>query len=174
MANSPVSSLILPLNYIKMSFYFKYQVKSSSHFVIKSIWNFKVSHIFRFSRWLLLPPGHCTTSRMKSLAFSFSERERDVFARLWCHYKGISSKIGESSENRDFSWFRLVKCIPITKLNVTIPVLFKTLIKASPHPFSHHPPHPITPPPLPHPSCPHPLAPFCNPFPQQFGPPCQK
>ena len=49
MANSPVYSLILPLNYIKMSSYFKYQVKSSRHFVIKSIWNFEVSngcHIF--------------------------------------------------------------------------------------------------------------------------------
>ena len=42
MANCPVSSLILPLNYITMSSYFEYQVKSSTSFVTNSIWNFEV------------------------------------------------------------------------------------------------------------------------------------
>ena len=37
MANCPVSSLILPLNYITMSSYFEYQVKSSTSFVTNSI-----------------------------------------------------------------------------------------------------------------------------------------
>ena len=39
---------------------------------------------------------------LKSLTFSFSEWERDVFVRLWCHYRRIPPKIG------DFPWFRVV------------------------------------------------------------------
>ena len=35
-----------------------------------------------------------TSSRVKSLAFSFSKRERDIFARIWCHYRGIPPKLG--------------------------------------------------------------------------------
>ena len=96
MANFPVSSLILPLNYIKISFHFWYQVKSSSHFVTNSIWNFEVSHIFSFSRWHLLVD--CTIPwNLSHISFSdFLGRECDVFLRLWCHYKGIPSKIGDS------------------------------------------------------------------------------
>ena len=37
-------------------------------------------------------------------------------------------KSGIPLENRDFGRFRLVMCMPITELNNTIPVLFKTLI----------------------------------------------
>ena len=90
--------------------------------------------------WHLLPPG-------KSLAILFRVREHDVFARLWCHLTGIPPKLGIP---HDFGQFCLVKCITITKLNVTIPVLFKTSIKAFPHPPSPPPPHPIiaTPPQL--------------------------
>ena len=54
MANCPVSLLILPLNYITMSSYFEYQVKSSNSFVTNSIWNFEVRQFFSFPRWLLL------------------------------------------------------------------------------------------------------------------------
>ena len=52
---------------------------------------------------------------------------------------------------------------------VTIPVLFKTSFKYRFHPLAPLLPNPLAPPPLPHPSCPHSLAPFHNPFPQQFA-----
>ena len=106
------------------------------------------------TRWLpFFLMGWCNTT--KSLAISFSEQERDVFVRLWCHLMGIPPKSGIP---HDFGRFRLVKCITITKLNVTIPVLFKTSIKASSHPSS---PPPSSPPSLPHPYTPHP-------YPQQY------
>ena len=86
--------------------------------------------------WHLLPPG-------KSLTISFRIWEHDVFARLWCHNMGIPcQKQGNPLKIVIFGRFRLVMCITTTKLNVTIPVLFKTSIKASLHPLSHHPPHP--------------------------------
>ena len=50
MANCPVSSLIPPLNYITMSSYFEYQVKSSTSFVTNSIWNFEVSPHIEISK----------------------------------------------------------------------------------------------------------------------------
>ena len=93
----------------------------------------------------LLLPGHCTTS---SLAILF-QSENVMFFRdydvIWQEYPP------KLRIPRDFGWFHLVKCITITKLNVTIPVLFKTSIKASPHPPS--------PPPFPPQSLPHPYSP---------------
>ena len=95
----------------------------------------------------LLLPGHCTTS---SLAISFSDffwRDYDISARLWCHYKEFPAKNwGNPLEIANLSWFHLVMCMPITLM---IPVLFKTSIKASPHPL----PTPIIAP-LPHPPSP--------------------
>ena len=64
----------------------------------------------------------------------------------------------------DFGRFRIVMCIPITKLNVTIPVLLKTSFKYRFHPF--HPPYP--------PFLPPPPAPLSTtPSPNNL-PPCQK
>ena len=125
-----------------------------------------MSQFFRFPRW---PPffllGIAQSSQPKSLVFSFSERERDIFARIWCHYQGFPAKIwGNPPQNRHFGRFRPIMCMPINKLNVMIPVLLKTSFK-----YRFHPPCPL-PHPFPHPSCSHPLAPFCNPFPQQFTP----
>ena len=96
-------------------------------------------------------------------------RERDVITG------GFPQKLGIPLEKRDFGRFRLVMCIPITELNDTIPVLFKTSIKASPHPLSPPP----SPPPSPHPPSPTLLAPTPLPFsatpsPQQFAPPPPK
>ena len=95
--------------------------------------------IFSFPRWRLLLD--CTIPGMKSLAhlvFRLFGRDYDVSARLMS-LQGISlPKIGEPPKNCDFARFHLVICILITKLNVTIPVLFKISIKAS----AHHPPHP--------------------------------
>ena len=78
------------------------------------------------------------------------------FCKIMMSLQGNSlQKLGNPPKNRDFGWFHLVKCIPITKLNVTIPVLFKTSIKASPHPLSLPPSRPLSP----HLACPTLLAP---------------
>ena len=111
-------------------------------------------------------------SRLKSLTFSFFRWDYDVSARLWCHYMGIPCQNwGNPLKIAIFCRFHLVMCIPITKLNVTIPVLLKTSFKYR----FHLPCFPLTPLPCPTP-CPTPLAltllpPFCNPFPWQFYPP---
>ena len=135
-------------------------------------------------RW---PPGFFLgwCNRMKSLAFSFSERECDVFLRLWCHYMGIPCQNwGNPLKIMIFGRFRLIMCIQITKLNVTIPVLLKKFrLKPLPTPFSHHPPHPIIAPPPSHtplapPPSHTPLAlppcPFLQPFPLTILPPPPK
>ena len=85
----------------------------------------------------LLPPGHCTTN---SLAISFLGE----IMTYWRDYDVITREFpaknwGNPLEITNFGRFRLVMCMPIT---LTIPVLFKTSIKASPHPLPHHPPHP--------------------------------
>ena len=55
---------------------------------------------------------------------------------------GFPKKLGISC---DFGPFCLVKCIPINKLNVTIPVLLKTSFKYRFHPLGPHLPHPPSP-----------------------------
>ena len=88
--------------------------------------------------WHLLPPG----KSLAHLIFGLFWWDYDVLARLWCHYRGIPQKSGIP---HDFSWFHLVMCIPITKLNVTIPVLLKTSFKYRFHPLGPPLPHPLSP-----------------------------
>ena len=114
-----------------------------------------------------LLPGMVQSSRVKSLTISFRS-ENVMFSEI------MMSLQGNSLQNWGFPTifgrFRLIKCIPITKLNVTIPVLFKTSFK-----YRFHPPCPPLPhPPWPNPSCPHLLAPVPQPLPQEFGPPLSK
>ena len=118
----------------------------------------------------LLPPGHCTIITAEiSRIFVFGARMRH-FCENMMSLSGIPCQnLGKLPENRNFGRFRPVMCMPINKLNVMIPVLLKTSFK-----YRFHPPCPPYPTPFPHPSCSHPLAPFHNPFPQQFCPPCQK
>ena len=110
-------------------------------------------HIPIFKMAALLLPGHCTTNHGWNLSPSHFRSENVTFLRDYDVIIGDSCQnLGKPPENRDFGQFRLVMCIPITKLNVTIAVLFKTSIKACPHPLPHHPPHPHhypTPTPLP-------------------------
>ena len=118
-----------------------------------------MSHIFRFSRWLLLlPPGHCTTNHGWNLSHS---RFRTFFGKIMMYFRerdvitmGIPPKMGESL------WFCSGTCIPIPYSELTIPVLFKTWLKYRFHPLC---------PPLPHPPCPTLLAP--NPLPLSTTPP---
>ena len=135
-----------------------------------------MSHIFKFSRWRPSFLHNHIQWNLSHISFSdFSGRDYDVFSRTWCHYTGIPCQNwGNPLKNAIFGRFRLVMCMPITELNDTIPVLFKTSIKASPHPLTPPLPHPPYPIPLPQPFLPHPFAPFCNPLPQQFGPPLPK
>ena len=103
MANCTGSSLILPLNYIKMSSYFWYQVKSSSSFVTNSIWNFEVSHIFKFSRWLLLLLcWHCTITYQWNLSLSHFQ------ARLWCIFENMMSLQWGFPQNQGFPQFHVI------------------------------------------------------------------
>ena len=127
-----------------------------------------MSHIFRFSRWppfFLLGIAQQITAEISHLL---------IFgARTWCFCENMMSlsgipcqNLGKHPENRDFSWFCLIMCMPITKQ-----YLFCWKLHLN---IDFTPLLPLTPPPLPNPSCSHPLAPFCNPFPQQFCPPMPK
>ena len=176
MSNYPVSSLILHLNYITMSSYFEYQVKSSTSFVTNSLLKFRSEAIFQFSN---MAAPSCIDNKLKSLAhliFALARGENMTFLRDYDVITWDSlPKMGKPPRNRVFGRCHPVMCMPITKLNVTISVLFKTSSKYKSHPFTKPPlAHPPWPNPFPHPSCPHPLAPFHNPFTQQFVPPCQK
>ena len=122
---------------------------------------------------LIITQSH-TVKSLAHLIFRLFGWDYDVSARLWCHYMGIPCQNwGNPLKIAIFSQFHLVICILITKLNVTIPVLFKTSFKYRFHPLAPLAP-PLAPPPLPHSSCLHPLPPFHNPFPDNLAPPCQK
>ena len=126
--------------------------------------------------WHLLL-GIAQSHTMKSLAhlvLGLFGQDYDISLRLGCHYKGIPcKKLGKPPEIAIFGRFHLIMCILITKLNVTIPVLFKTSFKYRFHPTCTPYPTPLGPPPLSNPSCPHPLAPVLQPLPQEFGPPAK-
>ena len=96
-------------------------------------------------------------------------RERDVITR------GFPAKIGETPRK---SRFRPISSRNLHAENWTewydTCFVQKLQLKPLPTPLLPPLPHPLTPPPFPNPSCPHPLAPFCKPFPQQFGPPPPK
>ena len=79
--------------------------------------------------------------------------------------------LGKPPENRDFGRFCLVMCMPITKRYL---FCWKLHLNIDSYPLAPSLLNPLTSLPFPHPSCPQPLAPFSNPFPQQFGPPLPK
>ena len=87
------SSLILPLNHTEICSQLIFQDLKWPHFPMILSQSFEVSKN-EWQPWHLL--GIAQSSRLKSLAISFSEWEHDIFPRLWCHYKGIPPKIGDS------------------------------------------------------------------------------
>ena len=109
-------------------------------------------------------PWNLSPSRFQSENVTFF---RDYYVITW----GFPAKIGKPPQNRDF-WpisYRNVHSVNQSQCNNTCFVQ-KLPIKASSHPFPHHPPDPIIAPPL----LPHPLAPFCNSFPLTILPPLPK
>ena len=162
---SIILNYLLPTKYqrkIPIMYYLRLKIRSEPH------------SVFQDGR---PPPScwHCTITYSEiSCLLIFGL----ILVRLWHIFENVMSlhgdslpKLGKPLEIANFSRFRLVMCIPITKVNVTIPVLFKTLINASPHPLPHHPPYPPYPNPLPPPFLAPPPCPFLQPLPPIICPP---
>ena len=96
------------------------KIRSEPH-----IWKIKMADLL-----LLLGIAQSHTSEISCiLVFRvFSARLWRIFENVMSLQWGFPPKLGNPPENAIFGRFRLVMCIPITKLNVTIPVLFKTSI----------------------------------------------
>ena len=150
-------------NWVKIQTFHLYHLQITLKSIDNHDFKLKLGSIFskiafEILKWVTLH-NPISVKSLAHLVFRLFGWDYDVSARLWCHYKGIPcQKLGKPPKNCDFGQFCLVMCIPITKLNVTIPVLFKTSIKASPHPLSsppspphHQPPFPtlLAPPPCP-------------------------
>ena len=134
----------------------------------------KISTYSDFQDGCLFLPGIAQQITAEISRNLISQMRSCHFSEIMMSLQGNSlPKLGKPTEIAIFGQFHLVMCMPITKLNVMIPVLLKTSFKYRFHPLGPPLPHPLGPPPCATPLVPTPLPLSATPSPDNLDP-CQK